>query len=188
TLLYFEYTLAKIVVEKSELEGLRDNISSILRTGSNITIPVSEQIYEDYELNKNEDIVVKYLDKNPGSSIEQVVSGCKISRATIFKTIDALVARGLVLKREDKIKHRTYHLFVNHQDVAFSFEKDLRAFKHFYTSLIDYTSKELIRLSNYKMNKSKIDNLIEAIIGPYRFLYTMYITSDILLWDKRPLD
>lgn len=184
-----KYTLAKIVVDKKELEEIRDNITSLLQTGNNYTIRVLEPIYGSYDLNEKEHLIVDYLNKNPGHLKEQVVSGCeRYSRMTVLKTINGLVAKGFIIKREDKIKHRTYHLFVNHQDVAISFEKDLQAFKHFYTSLIGFISQDLMKSSNNKNNKSKHDNLIRAILGPYKHLYMMYITSDLLLWNKRPLD
>jgi hypothetical protein len=43
-------------------------------------------------------------------------------------------------------------------------------------------------LADYKNKESEFGNLIEAIIGPYKYLCMMYITSDLLLWDRRPLD
>ena len=182
--------MAKIVVDKNELQIIRDKITSLLQTGNkNFTIPTLEPIYESYDLNEKERLVVDYLNKNPGQSKEQVISGCgRYSRMPIFKTIDGLLAKGFVIKREDKIKRRTYQLFVNHQDVAISFEKDLQVFKHFYTFLLHFISQDLIKLSNNKSSKSKLDNLIKAIIEPYKYLYIMYITSDLLLWNKRPLD
>ena len=117
--------MAKIVVDKNELQIIRDKITSLLQTGNkNFTIPTLEPIYESYDLNEKERLVVDYLNKNPGQSKEQVISGSgRYSRIPIFKTIDGLLAKGFVIKREDKIKRRTYHLFVNHQDVAISFEK-----------------------------------------------------------------
>jgi DNA-binding MarR family transcriptional regulator len=181
--------LAKIVVEKRELEGIRDNICSILKTGSNFTIPVLEPIYENYDLNEKEDLIIKYLNKNPRHSKEQVVSGCsgKYSRVTILKSIEGLLKRGFIIKENNSNK-RTYHLFVNNQDVAISFEESLKAFNGFYCLLLDEIAPVLKKLSNDEMKKSKLDNLIKAIIEPYKYLCIMYIMSDLLLWDVRPLD
>lgn len=184
--------MSKIVVDKNELKTIREKIDSFLQAGSkNFTIPSLKPIYESYDLNEKERVVVEYLNKNPDQSKEQVVSGCnEYSRITILKTINGLLHKGFLLERKDNTKKRTYHLFVNNQNVAISMEKDLVVFEHFYINLLDFTSPYVMNLSKNKNknNKSKLDSLTEAIIGPYKYLCMMYITSDLLLWNSRPID
>jgi predicted transcriptional regulator len=182
--------MSKIIVEKKELKMIREKIDSLLQAGSrNFTIPSLKPIYESYDLNDKERLVVDYLTKNPGHSKEQVVSGCnEYSRVTILKAINGLLDKGFLLERKDTNKKRTYHLFVNNQDVAISLEKDLEVFGHFYTNLLDFISPYLKKMSKNENNKSEHNSLIEAIIGPYKYLCLMYITSDLLLWNSRPID
>lgn len=183
--------MPKIAVEKKELEIITEKITSLLQTGNkNFTIPSLNPIYESYDLNAKERLVVNYLNKNPGHLKEQVVSGCReYSRITILKVIKGLLDKGFLIERKDDANKRTYHLFVNYQDIALSFEKDLTLFNHFYTNLLDFTSHELkLKYSNNKFDKAKFDSLTEAIIGPYKYLCMVYITSDLLLWNIRPID
>ena len=183
--------MSKIVVDKNELEIIAEKITSLLQTGNkNFTIQSLKPIYESYDLNKKERIVVDYLNKNPGHSKEQIVSGCsgKCSRVTILKAIKGLLERGFLLERKDSTNKRTYHLFVNNQNVAISLEEVLTVFKIFYLEILDSISPYLKELSKNENNKSKRDSLTEAIIGPYKYLCIMYIMSDLLLWNIRPID
>ena len=183
--------MSKIVVDKNELESISERIDSLLQTGNkNFTVPSLEPIYESYGLNKKQQLVIDYLNKNPGHSKEQVVAGCsdKYSRVPILKAISELLENGFIIKREDNTNKRIYHLFVNNQNIVISFEESLEAFKSFYCLLLDEVSSDLKKLSNDRGMKSKLDNLIKAIIEPYKYMCIMYIISDLLLWDVRPID
>jgi predicted transcriptional regulator len=182
--------MTKILVEKNDLEAVRNNIDSLLKTGDqSFPTPGLEFINKNYELNQKEQLVIEYLNKNPGSTKEQVVSGCKTySRIPILKTMSRLLEKGLI-KQENKSKKGTYSLYVNYEDILVSLKQDLSAFEHFYSELLDHARPIIMRLlANYDKKKSEFNELIDAIIGPYRYLCMMYITSDLLLWNKRPFD
>ena len=53
---------------------------------------------------------------------------------------------------------------------------------------MDEISPTLKTLSKDKTKKSKLDNLIKAIVEPYKYMCIVYITSDLLLWPIRPID
>jgi predicted transcriptional regulator len=187
--------MTKIIIEKKELEAMKNKIDSLLRKAEDTSFPTPtlEPIHEIYELNENkkEKLVIEYLNKNPGSTKEQIVSGCETtySRIPILNAISGLLDKGLIINRENNSKKGTYLLFVNHQDKVISLREDLKLFEHFYSELLDHARPIIIKLlADYKNKKSEFDNLIEAIIGPYKYLCMMYITSDLLLWNKRPLD
>ena len=133
--------MSKIIVDKNELKSISERIDSLLQTGNkNFTIPSLEPIYESYNLNQKECLVIDYLKKNPGHSKEQVVSGCssKYSRVTILKTINGLLEKGFIIKREDNNNKRTYRLFINNQNVAISFKESLETFR---ISIVKYWMK-----------------------------------------------
>jgi hypothetical protein len=188
--------MTKVLIEKSQLEAIINSINSLLRAeDKGFTIPTLESIHRSYNLDDKEQSVIEYLSKNPGNTKEQIVTGCreKYSRITTLKVINGLLRNGTIIKQENnKSKKRIYALYVNYQDVVISLREDLKLFEHFYSELLDH-ARPIIKklLSEYKDNKDKkseFDNLIEAIIGPYKYLCIMYITSDLFLWNRRPLD
>ncbi|HEY7078837.1 MAG TPA: hypothetical protein VH500_03985 [Nitrososphaeraceae archaeon] len=182
--------MAKIVVEKNKLEEIRDNLTSLLQSGNKFVIPGPEPIYELYDLNEKEQLIIEYLNKNPGHFKEQVIAGCKdkYSRKPIFNTRDGLLEKGFIIKKEDHANRRTYKLYVNYQNTVLSFRKDLENFKYWYCELLDFISPYLVNLSKNENNRREYNNLVKAIIEPYKYLCIMYLTSDLLLWNTRPLD
>lgn len=95
----------------------------------------------------------------------------------------------MIIEGENNDKKRTYALYVNYQDIVISLKEDLRAFQHFYSELLDHARPVIMKISaDYDNKLHEYCDLIEALIGPYKYLYMMYITSDLLLWKKRPLD
>jgi predicted transcriptional regulator len=173
--------MTKIIIEKNELEAMKNKIDFLLKKAEDTSFPTPtlEPIHEIYELNEKEKLVIEYLNKNPGSTKEQVVSGCETtySRIPILNAINELLDKGLIINRENNSKKGTYVLFVNYQDILVSLKEDLTLFKHFYSELLDHARPIIMRLlADYKNKKSEFDNLIEAIIGPYKYLCMMYIT------------
>ena len=93
--------MPKILVDKDELKGLRDNIDYLLETGKqSFAISTQQPIYESYDLEKREQLVIKYLNKNAGSTKEQVVNGLEndYSRIPVLNSINKLLEKGLIIK------------------------------------------------------------------------------------------
>ena len=63
-------------------------------------ISTQQPIYESYDLEKREQLIIKYLNKNPGSTKEQVVDGLKndYSRIPVLNSINKLLEKGLIIK------------------------------------------------------------------------------------------
>jgi predicted transcriptional regulator len=186
--------MSKILVDKDELKGLRDNIDYLLETGKqSFAIFTQQPIYESYDLEKREQLIIEYLNKNPGSTKEQVVNGLEknYSRMPVLNTINKLLEKGLIIKEKDKNRKRTYHLFVNYQNIVTSLREELAAFKHFYFELLDQAIpviNNLLKDEGEEVKSLQYWNLLNALIYPYKYLCIMYITSDIFLWHRRPLD
>ena len=120
--------MPKILVDKDELKGLRDNVDYLLETGKqSFVISTQQPIYESYDLEKREQLIIEYLNKNPGSTKEQVVNGLKkdYSRIPILNSINKLLEKGLIIKEENNNRKRTYHLFVNYQNIVTSLKGEL---------------------------------------------------------------
>lgn len=186
--------MPKILVDKDELKGLRDNIDYLLETGKqSFAISTQQPIYESYDLEKREQLIIKYLNKNPGSTKEQVVTGLKknYSRMPVLNTINKLLEKGLIIKEKDKNRKRTFHLFVNYQNIITSLKGELDAFKYFYFELLDQAIpviNNLLRDEGEEVKSLQYWNLLNSLIYPYKYLCIMYVTSDIFLWHRRPLD
>ena len=184
--------MTKILVDKNELKRLRDNVDYLLETGKqSFAISTQQPIYESYDLEKREQLIIEYLNKNPGSTKEQVVNGLEkdYSRIPILNSINKLLEKGLIIKEENNNRKRTYHLFVNYQNIVTSLREELAAFKHFYFELLDQAIPVINKLLKDESEEVlQYWNLLNALIYPYKYLCIMYITSDIFLWHKRPLD
>ena len=187
--------MPKIFVEKDELEQLKDGIDYIIRKGKPIfAIEPTQRIYENYDLNKKEQLVIEHIKKNPDISKEKVVDdlGDDYSRMTILNTISELIDKGLILPKQDKIKKGAYHLHVNYQNIIYSVKEDLDVFKVYYGELLEnavpIAKNMLLNNKNDSEGFSELYYLLKVLIGPYKFLCTTYITSDIFLWNERPLD
>jgi hypothetical protein len=186
--------MAKVLVDRNELKRLRDNINKLLETGKqSFAIPTQQPIYESYDLEKREQLIIEYLKKNPGRTKEGVVTGLKkdYSRMPILKTINKLLEDALIIKEEDKTGKRIYHLFVNYQNIVISLRKELGAFKYFYFELLGQAMpviKNLLKDEGEQAKYFQYWNLLNALIYPYKYLCIMYVTSDIFLWHRRPID
>jgi predicted transcriptional regulator len=186
--------MPKILVDKDELKGLRDNIDHLLETGKqSFVVSTQQPIYESYDLEEREKLIIEYLNKNPGSTKEQLVNGLEknYSRMPVLNTINKLLEKGLIIKEKDKNRKRTYHLFVNYQNIVTSLREELAAFKHFYFELLDQAIpviNNLLKDEGEEVKSLQYWNLLNALIYPYKYLCIMYITSDIFLWHRRPLD
>jgi hypothetical protein len=183
--------MTKISVDKDELKTIRDKIDNLLEKGKQSLAAYTQQpIYESYDLNEKEQLIIEYLNKNPGDTKEQMIAGLSghYSRMTIYDAIDALIERGLIIKRQDNLRKRSYHLYVNYQNIVTSFKNDLGLFKMVYFYLLDETIPVINKLLIDRNDKGKAQDLLDALIGPYKYLCIMCFTSDIFLWQRRPLD
>ena len=168
--------MPKILVDKDELKGLRDNIDYLLETGKqSFAISTQQPIYESYDLEKREQLIIKYLNKNPGSTKEQVVTGLKknYSRMPVLNTINKLLEKGLIIKEKDKNRKRTFHLFVNYQNIITSLREELDAFKYFYFELLDQAIpviNNLLKDEGEEVKSLQYWNLLNALIYPYKYL------------------
>lgn len=187
--------MSKILIDKNRLKTIRDNIDYLLENGKqNFVIDTRPAMYEYQDLNKREQIIIEHLNKNPDINKEKLASDLKdhYSRIPILKTTNELIEKGIVIAKEDKIKKRTYHLYVNYQNTISSLKQDLDHFKYFYCELLDYANpiiKDL--LSKHQKSENRFLealNLVYALIAPYKYLCILHTTSDVFLWHKRPLD
>ena len=145
----------------------------LLETGKqSFVISTQQPIYESYDLEEREKLIIEYLNKNPGSTKEQVVTGLEknYSRIPIIHTINKLLEKGLIIKEEDKNRKRTYHLFVNYQNIVTSLKEELDAFKHFYFELLDQAIPVINNLLKDESEEVlQYWNLLNALIYPYKF-------------------
>jgi hypothetical protein len=187
--------MANIVVDKNELNSIRDHIDYLLQKGKqSFAIDIQQRIYDSDDLNEKEQLIIKHLNKNPGINKEEIVNLVKdnYSRVTVLHTISGLIEKGLIIAGQDKMKKRTYHLYVNYQNIISALKEDLGVFKYYYCELLD-NAIPIVNSMLFKEKKGtkrflKFYDLITALIGPYKYLCIMFITSDIFLWSKRPLD
>jgi hypothetical protein len=137
---------------------------------------------------------------NPGTTKEDIIKknpGIG-SRMTIVKPINDLIEMRMLIVRRGLNQH-IQPLYTNNENVASSLFNDLELFKQVYFRLIDETNKKLKELSikiQKKAGRRYIDDglpswammwrLLEALLMPYKNL--IMITSDLLLWQERPLD
>jgi hypothetical protein len=86
-------------------------------------------------------------------------------------------------------------LYTNSEHIVLSLFNDLEFFKQVYFRLIEETTKNLIKSctrsppdtdTGRHFRGNLMWDPLEALLFPYKYL--MYITSDLLLWQKRPLD
>jgi hypothetical protein len=102
-----------------------------------------------------------------------------------------LLDRGVIITHKYK-KSRINHLYVNFQKEIFSLGETLGIFEYSYSELIDETIEvinsrlsEKVRIEH--RTKSRVQ-LVYKLIELYKFVCITYITSDIFLWSRRPLD
>ncbi len=187
--------MSKILIDKNRLKAIRDNIDYLLENGKqNFAIDSCPAMYEYQDLNEREQIIIEHLNKNPGIGKEKLASNLKDhnSRIPILDTTNELIEKGLVIAKQDKMKKRTYHLYVNYQNTISSLKQDLDAFKYFYCELLDYANpiiKDLLSKHQKRENRFlEALDLISALTAPYKYLCIFHTTSDVFLWHKRPLD
>lgn len=162
--------MSKIVVDKNELKTIRKNLDYLLENGKqSFAIETHQLMYENHDLNKKEQIIIEHLNKNPSINKEKVASGLKddYARITILDAINGLIEKGLVIARKDKIKKRTYNLYVNYQNIISSLKRDVDAFKFFYYQLLDNVGPIIRNLLKDQKNKKrlfKVQDLLNALI------------------------
>jgi len=189
--------MSKILVDRNELERVRDGVVYILEKGRNQGTIGSEgpQTIHDntYKLDEKEKQILEYLKKNPGSTKEDVVKNVNdYSRVTVLIAITRLLEGGVIITIHNDKRNRINHLYVNFEKAIFSLQQNLGVFQYSYSELID---KAIERLFSKQVENGRIEfktipfvGLFYKLLGLYKFLCIMYITSDIFLWSSRPLD
>jgi hypothetical protein len=186
--------LAEILVNKTELKNIRDSIDKILI--KNVAINPQHLSYENQELSERQKEILKYVEKKPGTTKEDVIKNNQHigSRMTIVHEIDALIEMRMLIVKRDLNQH-IQPLYTNSEHTVLSLFYDLELFKQVYFRLIDETTKNLIKSRTRSHPDSDFGrhftgnvmwDPLEALLLPYKYL--MYITSDLLLWQERPLD
>jgi hypothetical protein len=194
-IVYVIYTLAEILVNKTELKNIRDSIDKILSKQS-VAINPQHMLYESEELSERQKEILKYVERKPGATKEDVIKNNPHigSRMTIVHAIEALIEMRMLIVKRDLNQH-IQPLYTNNEHVVLSLFYDLELFKQVYFRLIDETTKKLTN-TNRKLPKkcdirrhftgSLMWDALEALLLPYKYL--MYVTPDLLLWQERPLD
>ncbi|MGC2574346.1 MAG: hypothetical protein WA364_22755, partial [Candidatus Nitrosopolaris sp.] len=66
--------MSEIVVNKGELKNIRDNIDKLLKLGKeNVTRHTQYASYESEELSVRQKEILKYIEKKPGATKEDVI-------------------------------------------------------------------------------------------------------------------
>jgi len=189
------YTLAEILVNKSELKNIRDSIDKILCKQS-VAINPQYISYESEELSERQKEILKYVEKKPGATKEDVIKNNPHigSRMTIVHAIEALIEMRMLIVKHDLNQH-IQPLYINNEHAVLSLFYDLELFKQVYFRLVDETIKKLTNTNKKLPKKSDIGrhfrgslmwDPLEALLLPYKYL--MYVTPDLFLWQERPLD
>lgn len=203
--LYFTYTMSEILVNKGDLKNIKDSIDKLLKSGKeNGTRHTQFASYEDKELSGRHKKILKYIEKNLGTTKEDVIKKNPDigSRMTIVKLINDLIKMRMLIVRRDDSNQHIQHLYTNNEHVVLALINDLEFFKRVYFRLIDETNEKLKKLWIKFQKKNVVrpwdpaglhayrvyGRLLEALLMPYKNLIMMYITSDLLLWQEQPLD
>jgi predicted transcriptional regulator len=178
-------------------EKVRENIDYLLgRSRKQVVVGSAEQqeVYDSaYEPDEKDKQIVEYLKKNPGSTKEDIVKNLnKYSRVTIFRAISRLLEKGVIITTYKNKRSRINHLYVNYKEAIFSLQEYLGVFQFAYSELIDEAitviSSRVFEKRNLVERRMSCLGLFFKLIELYKFVCTIYITSDIFLWSRRPLD
>jgi hypothetical protein len=199
--------MAEILVNKGELKNVRDSIDKLLKLGrENRTRITQYESYESEELSGRDKKILKYIEKNQGTTKEDVIKKNPDvgSRMTVVKLINHLIEMRMLIVRRDDSNQHIQHLYTNNEHVVLALINDLEFFRLVYFRLIDETSKKLKELwleFGKKVSLKQYDDvghtsplwknmwgLLEALLMPYKNLIMMYISSELLLWQKNPVD
>ena len=198
--------MAEIVVNKDDLRNIRDGIDKLLKLGKeNGTRHTQFVSYEGVELSARHKKILKYIEKNQGTTQEDVIKKTDIaSRMTIVKLIKDLIKMRMLIVRPDDSNQHIQRLYTNNEHIVLALINDLEFFKLVYFRLIDETSKKLKQLwirFGKKVSLRQYDDvgptsplwknmwdLFEALLMPYKNLIMMYINSQLSLWQERPVD
>ena len=187
--------LSRIIIERDELERVRDSLDDLLEKGikqGKVRSSEEQSQYDsNYKLDEKEAIIVEYVKKNSGCTKEGVVKNLKdYSRMTILRAIARLLDRGVIRTHRDK-SSRINHLYVNLQKEIFSLGETLGIFQYSYSELIDEAIEVIYSKFSGKGRieyRTKCVQLVYKLTELYKFVCIIYITSDIFLWSRRPLD
>jgi len=195
--------MSEILVNKGELKSMRDTIDKMLHTKEQNVIRHSQYAsYDSEQLNERQKEILKYVGKKSGATKEDVIKNNPHigSRMTVLKAINDLIAMKMLIVKRNFNQH-IQHLYTNNEHGILALINDLEFFKQVYFRLIDESNKKLKELW-FKFQKKKelreynggwhawmnMRHLLEALLMPYKNLNMMYIMSDLLLWQERPLD
>lgn len=199
--------MAEILVNKGDLKNAKDIIDKLLKSGKeNVSTHTRSASYESKELSVRQKKIIKYVKNNQGTIKDGVrKNNPEIgSRMTIMKAINDLIEMKMLIVRPDDSNQHIQHLYTNNEHIVLALINDLESFKLVYFRLIDETSKKLQELwikFGKKVSLRQYDDvgptsplwknmwdLLEALLMPYKNLIMMYITSELVLWQERPVD
>jgi len=189
--------LSRMTVDRDELERIRESLGYLIEKGirqGTATSSEQQPLYgSNYKLDEKETKIVEYVKKNSGGTKEDVVKNVRdYSRMTILRTITGLLDRGVIIVTHKHKRSRITHLYVNVPKEIFSIGETLGAFQYAYSELIDEAievlSSKLSAKGSIEYKTKSCLQLVYKLAELYKFVCITYITSDIFLWSRRPLD
>ena len=87
---------------------------------------------------ERESVILKYVQKHPGSTNEQVIKGLDgtFSRVTVFNTLKLLKERQMILIKKDKPNSQIHYLFVNDENLVVKHMRELDNFANVFIQFL----------------------------------------------------
>lgn len=98
-------------MESFDMESLVD----LLRAANRGFLNIVQEVMQQYPFPPSGMVIMAQIMKRPGSSVSQVARGTGFAKSHVSKTIDILVSRGVVEKRQDPSDRRVIRLFATEE-------------------------------------------------------------------------
>ncbi len=176
--------MAQITVEKEELQNLKKQLDMLLRSAKQTENHGNKHRIEQKiePLDNQEKAVMDFIKKNPGTSIEQVVSSVDYARRTIYKTLERLRSYGMITEELDKKSNRKHKLYVNRESLILSVMDDLERFKRSYSKLIKAAAERQKKMDD--PNELYAWDVAGNLMSILKHLVVGYSMQAVFEWPK----
>jgi hypothetical protein len=133
--------MPRITIESEKIVDITNQLQRLIERGQKTKIDNYKNIRHKIEIldkESKEKIILDFIDKNPGTSIQGVVEKANYARMTVYRAIDNLLKYGLIIEELDGKKHL---LYVNKKSVMISTMKDIKIFKIRFFELVRMASE-----------------------------------------------
>jgi predicted transcriptional regulator len=178
--------MTEITLELEKMQNIKNQLDILLHSAKQIENDnYQSHIEQKIEpLDKQEKAVLKFIKRNPGTSIQNVVESVDYARATIYKIIRRLRNYGMIIEELDEKNNRKHRLYVKDKSLIVSVIDDVESFKKSYSNFIRRALELYKKIEGSDNDEMYSWDISVNLVSILKYLIASYSMYAVFEWPK----